>query len=65
MFSASFDRNTKMLKFSLSFTGLIPTAGHIHSGTAGANGPVVIPFPSVATSPIVYEVILTDAQMTG
>lgn len=64
-FTGTFDPNTKMLKFSLSYTGLTPSAGHIHSAPAGSNGPVIIPFPSVATSPIVYEVILTDAQVTG
>ncbi|MCE6991492.1 CHRD domain-containing protein [Dyadobacter sp. CY323] len=64
-FTGTFDPNTKMLKFNLSYTGLSPVAGHIHSGAAGTNGPVVIPFLSVATSPIAYEVILTDAQVTG
>ena len=64
-FTGTFDPNTKKLKFSVNYAGLIPTAGHIHAGAAGMNRPVVIPFPSVATSPIIYEVILTDAQVTG
>ncbi|TLV02482.1 CHRD domain-containing protein [Dyadobacter luticola] len=64
-FSGTFDPTTKLLKFSLTYTGLVPTAGHIHTGAAGTNGPVTIPFLSVATSPIVYEVALTDAQVTA
>jgi hypothetical protein len=64
-FTGTFDPNTKVLKFSLNYMGLTPVAGHIHSGAAGMNGPVTIPFPSVATSPILYEVVLTDAQVTG
>ena len=29
---------------SVTVTGMTPTAGHIHQGAAGANGPVIVPF---------------------
>ena len=29
---------------SVTVSGMTPTAGHIHQGAAGANGPVIVPF---------------------
>lgn len=62
-FSGILNQQTRLLKFTINYSGLVPTAGHIHRGAAGTNGPVIIPFPSVATSPIVYEVVLTPTQL--
>ena len=62
-FVGTLNQETRLLKFTLTFSGITPNAGHIHSGAVGVNGPVIIPFPSLATSPYSYEVVLTTAQV--
>ena len=44
------DADSHMACISFRFSGLVApsTAGHIHEGPAGANGPVRIPFPATA-----------------
>ena len=63
-FSGVLNPETRVLKFTLTYSGITPSAGHIHKGAAGANGPVVIPFTSVAKSPVTQEVTLTPEQLT-
>lgn len=62
-FVGTLNQETRLLKFTLTFSGITPNAGHIHSGAVGVNGPVIIPFPSLTTSPYSYEVVLTTAQV--
>ena len=62
-FTGTLNQQTRLLKFTLTFSSLTPSAGHIHSGAVGVNGPVIIPFPSLTTSPYSYEVVLTPAQV--
>ncbi len=62
---ATLDTSTKVLSYTVSYTGLSgpATAGHIHGpAAAGANAAVAIPFASAA-SPISGKATLTDAQM--
>lgn len=62
---ASLDTTTKMLTYDVEYSGLTgpATAAHFHGpADAGANAPVVMPFPSTA-SPIKGTMTLTDAQM--
>lgn len=62
---ASLDTKTKMLSYTVTYTGLSgpATAGHIHGPAAmGANAGVAIPF-ATAASPISGTATLTDAQM--
>ena len=61
--SGTLNQNTRVLSFAVNFSGLTPVAGHIHKGAAGTNGPVIIPFHSVASSPIIHEVTLTEEQV--
>jgi hypothetical protein len=59
----TFNKNTKVLSGSITYTGISPVAGHIHKAVAGTNGGVVFPFSAPLTSPISYtSVPLTDAQ---
>lgn len=51
--SASYNQDTKVLTLSLSYTGLTPSAGHIHKGAVGVSGGIVFPFTSL-TSPISF-----------
>jgi hypothetical protein len=49
---------------SVIVTGMEPTAAHIHQGTIGTNGPVILPLPK--TAPMTFSVPpgtkLSDAQ---
>ena len=67
-FTGTFDKTTRELRYTVTFSGLTPTAGHLHTGAPGMNGPVFLPFPfnNAASngfdSPIVGTTILTQAQ---
>jgi hypothetical protein len=50
-FSGVYNKNTNVLTYTVTFTGLTPTMGHLHRGMPGVNGPVVFPLPSL-TSPV-------------
>ena len=63
--AASLDTATKMLTYTIEYTGLSgpATAAHFHGpADAGANAGVVLPFPT-PTAPIKGTATLTDAQM--
>lgn len=51
----------------ITLTGMTTTAAHIHTGAAGTNGPVIVPFTKVADN--VFEAApgakLTDTQMAS
>lgn len=62
--SASFDKSTNMLKWTLTYSGLTgpATMAHFHGpAMPGTNAGVVVPFPNPA-SPIVGSATLTPAQ---
>jgi hypothetical protein len=47
-------------------TGMAPTAGHIHQGAPGANGPVIVPFTQTGnTFAPAPGAKLTEAQMAA
>ena len=70
-FAGTFDRATRELRFTVTYSGLTPTAGHLHLGAPGANGGVFLPFPfnnAASTgfeSPITGTTILSPAQATA
>lgn len=53
-FTGTYNAETKKLKYTVTFTGLTPSAGHIHMGAPGTNGGVKVPFSDL-TSPIEGE----------
>ena len=64
-FDAKLDKSTKMLSWTLSYSGLSgpATAAHLHGPAApGANAGVVVPFQS-ASSGSTGTATLTDAQI--
>ncbi len=63
-FIASYNIYNKTLTYSLTYTGITPTMGHIHSGAVGVAGPVVFDLNNVGTSPVSGTITLTDAQLT-
>lgn len=57
-FTGVLDRATRTLSYTVTYTGLTPVAGHLHRITgADGNGPVEIPFASLA-SPIISTATL-------
>ncbi len=56
-----YNSNTKILTVNTTYSGITPSAGHIHKGAAGVMGDVVFPFVAPLTSPIVY----TSAPLTS
>lgn len=65
--TATFDPATKVLSYTVTFSGLSgpATAGHFHGPAAsGANAGVVVPFTAPIVSPIKGTATLTDAQIT-
>jgi hypothetical protein len=64
IFNGTYDKTTKILKYTLTFTGLEPTNMHFHKGEIGVSGPVVIAISSAPyTSPINSETpVLTSEQ---
>jgi len=52
-FNGTYDKTTKVLTYTLTFTGIEPTNMHFHRGEKGESGPVAIPISqSPYTSPI-------------
>ena len=65
--TASLDTATKMLTWSVTYSGLSgpATAAHIHGPAAqGANAGVLVPFSGTLASPIKGSATLTDAQIS-
>lgn len=60
-FSGVYDKDTNELIYTVTYTGLTPQAGHIHRAAPGVNGPVVVPFTSLA-SPITGTFIFSEAD---
>ena len=46
--TGTYDSVSKVLTLTISYSGITPTAGHIHKGAVGSNGPVTFPFSSVS-----------------
>ena len=65
MLDATFDKNSNILRWTVTYSGLTgpATMAHFHGpAMAGANAGVAVPFPS-AMSPARGETVLTAAQV--
>ncbi len=52
-FAGTIDRSSRILSYTVTYSGITPVAGHLHRVTnADGTGPVAIPFASL-TSPII------------
>lgn len=60
--SATYNKTTKILTYTVTYAGLTPTMGHFHIGAPGVAGPVVITFPYLAYSPITGSTLLSQVQ---
>jgi len=61
------NRTSKAITGGITFTGLTPTAAHIHQGAVGVAGGVIIPLTLIGTDTAVVPdgTTLTDAQYTA
>ena len=64
--TAALDTASKTLSWTVTYSGLTPTAGHIHGpAAAGTNAGVLVPFSGTnLASPIKGSATLTDAQIS-
>lgn len=63
--SGTYDKSTKVLKVTVSYSGVTPTAWHIHKGAVGTSGPVILDMGTTFTSPFTFTTTaLTTAQET-
>jgi hypothetical protein len=60
-FVGVFNKDTRVLNYTVTYTGFTPTMGHLHRGAPGTNGPVVVPFSSL-TSPITGTFTFSEAD---
>ncbi|HUH32565.1 MAG TPA: CHRD domain-containing protein [Daejeonella sp.] len=63
-FVGTYTKSTKVLSFTLSYTGMTATDWHIHKGAPTVSGAVVIGLNPVVPSPLVKSVTLTAEQET-
>lgn len=62
-FNGRLDETTRTLSYTVTYSGMTPTMGHLHRVTnPDGTGGVEVPFPSL-TSPIVGSTTLTQAKM--
>lgn len=47
-----YNKETRSLTYTITYSGLTPTAGHFHSGQSYEAGPVIFDFGKTLTSPI-------------
>jgi ABC-type microcin C transport system permease subunit YejE len=63
-FEGILNNETKVLTYTITYSGLNPTAWHIHKAAAGTSGGVIFNFGTTFTSPYSASTIaLTDAQV--
>ena len=62
LFSGTYDGNSKVLTYNVSYRGIMPTAAHIHTGAPGTSGGISINFSGL-TSPITGTAYLSLDQI--
>jgi CHRD domain len=60
--NASYEKNSNKLDYTITYTGLTPTAMHFHKAEVGVAGPVEQEIPGPYTSGMSGSLTLTDAQ---
>ena len=63
-FEGTYTKSTKVLSFTLTYSGMTATDWHIHKGGTTVSGPVQIDLSPVVPSPLVKSVTLTQEQET-
>jgi CHRD domain len=60
-FEGVYNKETKILTYTITYSGLTPIAGHLHNNDSFKNGPVVVDFGTALGSPISGTKPLTQA----
>ena len=69
--TGTFDRNSNVFKYAVTYSGLTPLGAHFHTGAPGASGPIAIELPKNNAakdgyvSPIEGAFILSPANATA
>jgi len=64
-FDATYNKDTKILSYTINYNGITPTAWHIHKGAVGSTGSVIFDFGRTFTSPFMASTVaLTTDQET-
>lgn len=62
----TYDKTSKILSYTINYTGLTPSAMHFHTGVAGESGPISITIPGPYSSGMTGKTVaLTSAQETS
>lgn len=61
-FDATYNKTTRILTYTLTYTGITPTAWHIHKGAVGVTGGVIFNFGQTFTSPFSAATIAMTAE---
>ncbi len=61
-FDATYNKTTKILTYTVTYTGITPTAWHIHKGAVGVTGGVIFNFGQTFTSPFSAATIAMTAE---
>ena len=61
-FSGVYNKTTKILTYTISYTGMTPTAWHLHKGARGATGGVIFDIGRTFTSPFSAATIALTAD---
>jgi len=62
MLDGVFNKDTKILNYTITYSGITPTAWHIHKAAKGANGGVVFNFGSSFSSPFKSATVALTAD---
>ncbi|AFK02481.1 CHRD domain containing protein [Emticicia oligotrophica DSM 17448] len=62
MLDGVYNKDTKILTYTITYSGISPTAWHIHKGAKGTTGGVVFNFGSTFTSPFKSATVALTAD---
>ncbi len=62
MFDGVYNKDTKILTYTITYSGITPTAWHIHKAAKGATGGVVFNFGTTFTSPFKSATVALTAD---
>lgn len=60
--NGTFNTETKILAFTVNYTGMTPVAWHLHKAAKGSNGPVVFDLGTSFPSPYMWQTTALTAE---
>lgn len=62
MFDGVYNKDTKILTYTITYSGITPTAWHIHKAAKGVTGGVIFNFGTTFTSPFKSATVALTAE---